>query len=556
MAALNLGYSAEWVALLPDGRFLAAGSFQAKAAVAQVLAEGHGLDSTFGTNGVAQLNFGTGGVSSAGVALDNHGRIVYGADVYNFIGGNSTPAEFAVGRLTVAGVPDATFGTGGTAVLDVSGVGASDVVLTVAVQPDDRIVLGGWTDLSTGRDSALARFNADGTPDSTFGTGGTFHQSLVTTYSADTIFSIAPQSDGRLVALTGWAADIRAARFNTGIQTITLTASGTVSVLDPTTNQPPVAANQAVTTAENTALTGTVTATDAEGDPLTYAAVARPQHGPLTLNPNGTFTYTPGTNYYGSDSVTFKANDGLADSNVATVSITVTHVNQPPVAAPASVTATEDHPATGQLVATDPDSPTLSYAVVAAPQHGSVRVDPGTGRYTYTPATGYAGPDGFTFKANDGQLDSNVAAVDVTVTPETDPPVAADDAYSTAENTPLVVGLPSGQGTNSLTMVSAPGDYIGQGHTYSFGPGSGTYSMYNPYPSNPAYTNAVTVSFSNATEWWYLDFEAPNDAPLVSGTTYTGRTGRSRTHRPRTTSGRTASRSRRMTGNWTRTWRP
>ncbi len=62
---------------------------------------------------------------------------------------------------------------------------------------------------------------------------------------------------------------------------------------------------------------------DAEGDPLTAHLVGGPSHGTLTLSATGSFTYTPAANYNGPDSFTYKANDGTADSNIATVSITV-----------------------------------------------------------------------------------------------------------------------------------------------------------------------------------------------------------------------------------------
>jgi len=62
--------------------------------------------------------------------------------------------------------------------------------------------------------------------------------------------------------------------------------------------------------------------TDVDGNPLTAAVVAQPAHGTVTVNANGGFTYTPALNYNGGDSFTYKANDGTADSNVATVAIT------------------------------------------------------------------------------------------------------------------------------------------------------------------------------------------------------------------------------------------
>ncbi len=71
--------------------------------------------------------------------------------------------------------------------------------------------------------------------------------------------------------------------------------------------------------------------TDTESDPLTAVEVTGPAHGSLTLNANGSFTYTPSANYSGADSFTYKANDGALDSNTVTVSLTVNPVADAPV---------------------------------------------------------------------------------------------------------------------------------------------------------------------------------------------------------------------------------
>ena len=87
-------------------------------------------------------------------------------------------------------------------------------------------------------------------------------------------------------------------------------------------NNAPEAEDQAVTTSENTPVAITLVATDVDGDTLTYAIVTEPAHGTVSLVGN-VATYTPSLNYNGSDSFTFKVNDGSADSNVATVTILV-----------------------------------------------------------------------------------------------------------------------------------------------------------------------------------------------------------------------------------------
>src|ERR1044072_7589387 len=157
----------------------------------------------------------------------------------------------------------------------------------------------------------------------------------------------------------------------------------------------------------------TLTATDPNNDPLTYSIVTPPAHG--TLSPPGSGvaarTYTPTTGYEGPDSFTFKANDGTLDSNVATVSITVQ--NGQPVANDQTVTLNKNTQQSITLTATDPNNDPLTYSIVTPPAHGTLS---GTApNLTYNPALDYVGPDSFTFKANDGTLDSNVATVSITV---------------------------------------------------------------------------------------------------------------------------------------------
>ncbi|WP_158277573.1 MBG domain-containing protein [Opitutus sp. ER46] len=90
-------------------------------------------------------------------------------------------------------------------------------------------------------------------------------------------------------------------------------------------NQSPVAASASFTTDQNTAYNGTLTATDAEGDPLIYFIVSQPRNGRLSMpdSSSGAYTYTPLTSFSGTDTITFKAFDGMAYSNLATISITV-----------------------------------------------------------------------------------------------------------------------------------------------------------------------------------------------------------------------------------------
>ena len=179
-------------------------------------------------------------------------------------------------------------------------------------------------------------------------------------------------------------------------------------------NIPPIADDLSITTNEDTASAVTLTGSDGDGDPLTFRVTAAPAHGALSgTAPN--LTYTPAANFYGSDSFQYVANDGFVDSEPATVSITVQSVNDKPIATPQSVTTLINVPISITLQGSDVDGDMLTFTVVTNPAHGTLS---GAGQnLLYTPASGFTGSDNFTFKVNDGELDSDPAQVSITVNP-------------------------------------------------------------------------------------------------------------------------------------------
>jgi VCBS repeat-containing protein len=185
---------------------------------------------------------------------------------------------------------------------------------------------------------------------------------------------------------------------------------------------------------------------DDDGDPLTATIDAQPSNGSVVLNSDGSFTYSPNANFNGTDSFTYRANDGTEDSLTAMVTISVNPVNDPPVAADDDYSTDEDSDLTildpGVLTNdSDVEGDSLTASIGSTPSNGTL-VMSSDGSFTYSPDPNFNGTDSFTYRAGDGTDNSNVATVIMTVNPVNDPPVAVDDAYSTDEDTVLTITAP------------------------------------------------------------------------------------------------------------------
>ena len=133
----------------------------------------------------------------------------------------------------------------------------------------------------------------------------------------------------------------------------------------------------------------------------------------------GAFVYTPSANATGQDSFTFKVNDGTVDSGIATVTVNVSPVNDAPVVSNAALFTVEDTQVSGTLQASDADGDVLSATIVTAPSKGTVTVtDASKGVFVYTPNTNATGQDSFTFKVNDGTVDSGIATMTINILPD------------------------------------------------------------------------------------------------------------------------------------------
>ena len=211
-------------------------------------------------------------------------------------------------------------------------------------------------------------------------------------------------------------------------------------------NAAPVAQDLTTTTPEETAVNVTLVATDAENDELTYAIVAQPAHGDVVLV-DDVATYTPDLDFNGEDSFTFTANDGTADSNLALVTITVTPVNDAPVAVEDAYSVNEDEILTvvvadGVLANdTDVDGNELTAVLVDDVSNGTLALAE-DGSFVYTPAENFFGTDNFTYKASDGTLESEPVTVALTIESVNDWVKANDDEYETMAGVTLEVAAP------------------------------------------------------------------------------------------------------------------
>ena len=260
-------------------------------------------------------------------------------------------------------------------------------------------------------------------------------------------------------------------------------AATTVTFTVNPVNDPPTATAQNISTPQNTAKVVTLTATDVEGDPLTYALGTQPAHGNVSIAGDQA-TYTPAGGYSGPDSFTFAASDGALTSAPATVSINITAaVNHAPTATAQSTSTPEDTAKVITLVGSDSDGDTLTFAKANDPAHGTVTIT-SSGSATYTPAANYTGADSFTFTVSDGALTSAAATVTINVTPVNDGPTVTGTLLRTTAGTPVSATLgnsdPDGDSVTITTATSpAHGSVTSSGATVTYTPAirSGTDSF-------------------------------------------------------------------------------
>jgi VCBS repeat-containing protein len=270
---------------------------------------------------------------------------------------------------------------------------------------------------------------------------------------SDALVTITPYAGNETAALVGTFSFSVPAGSLTDLSGNAFSGSVTLEVL----NVAPTAVNDQYLAAEDTALVipaPGVLANDQDFDVTVLQAqvVTNPAHGTLSLAADGSFVYTPAANYNGSDSFTYIANDGLADSNTATVTLTVAPVNDAPQAVDDNYEVAED----GELeiaapgvmandIEVDPDGMTVT--LLTGVSHGSLTLL-GDGSFIYQPNPDFNGSDSFVYQLitypQTQSMWTDEATVTINVLPINDTPVAVGDAYSTDED--VVLTVPAAEG--------------------------------------------------------------------------------------------------------------
>lgn len=254
-------------------------------------------------------------------------------------------------------------------------------------------------------------------------------------------------------------------------------ASGLSGTTTVTLTVAPAVHNDAYSTVANTTLHPPTTATGVlgndDGAGLTATIGTPPSHAAtFTFNADGTFSYTPLTNYTGTDSFTYSAKDGASTpAGTATVNITV-GPPAAPVANNDSATVNAGSSVNGAVMSNDTGTSPLTAAVIAGPGHGTLTPFNSDGTFTYVPSAGWSGPDSFTYQLTDPFAQtSNIATVSITVKP-----VAVADSATTAYATNVTGNVLSNDSGTSLTATLG----TGPAHASSFTLGSNGGYSYTP----------------------------------------------------------------------------
>ena len=303
--------------------------------------------------------------------------------------------------------------------------------------------------------------------------------------------------------------------FDSGNASVDGTA--TVLVTREGENVTPVADNQSIIAQEDMAEPIVLTGSDFDGDELTYSIVSAPSNGALTGTPPNV-SYLSALNFNGPDSFTFQVNDGISDSNIATVTITITPVNDPPTETSAAVITDEDTASAGVTPSVvDVDTvDSYFYSVLTQPANGSALVS--SNQLVYEPAPDFNGNDSFNYRATHSGGEYVDGLATVTVNPTNDPPTETSASITTDEDTlsagvtPTVVDIDNGD-SFTFTILTQPSS----GTAFA----TATQIFYQPAPDISGSDSFTYRAFDSGLE--RVDGVATvtivpvNDAPVADG---------------------------------------
>ncbi|MCF2859763.1 Ig-like domain-containing protein [Pseudoalteromonas sp. SMS1] len=285
-------------------------------------------------------------------------------------------------------------------------------------------------------------------------------------------------------------------------------------------NDAPVAVDQNLSLDEDASLLVTLSGTDQESDTLSYQIQSGVSNGTLEAQSDTTWLYTPSAHFNGSDTFTFVANDGVLSSQPATIKLTVNAVNDQPTVSAQSVNVDEEATLAISLSADDIDSDSLSYTIVDIPANGSYTLEDNI--VTYTPNIDFFGSDSFTFKVNDGQVDSDIATVSISIANVNDAPTISGIPSSQVNEDSGYLFVPTSADKDgdklSFSIVNQPNWTVFDANT---GRLSGT-----PTNANVGRYDNIVISVSDGVASAQLSAFAitvvnTNDAPVISGSPVT-----------------------------------
>lgn len=287
--------------------------------------------------------------------------------------------------------------------------------------------------------------------------------------------------------------------------TTTVGATNTTTTTTPTitptpTNTPPIAQDLNITTDEDNVITSKLHASDDNNDTLTYIKVSNPSYGIVNIESNGTFTYSPSLNYNGTDTFTFKVNDGKDDSNISTVNITINPINDTPIAKDFNITNTN----TGKTInwkllslaldAEDGNNLTAELNTTNQPSKGNVAIT--DENLTYTPSPNQSGNDTFKLNIKDTNNSSITISVHVTNIDTISPTITTPTIPNNHQiDTNLTITFSediniSSYEPNSITLKED--NTTNTNYTYTF-----TNNKTLQIDANLTYSNSYTLNIQN-----------------------------------------------------------